>query len=129
MVCLKCGRESDQTFCDECRAVMEKYPVRPDAILLLPKNSRSSARRVTPRKQTVPPEVQLQKAKRLVLYLGIALVCMVLIAAGLVAAMFQIISSRNTRPLGQNYSTVTKPTDETVNVPRETFPPVDEKEY
>ena len=46
MQCLKCGREIDDSlsFCDGCRAQMEKYPVRPDAIVQIPKRTVSQKR-------------------------------------------------------------------------------------
>ena len=39
LYCMKCGKRTGKTqvFCDECLAVMEKYPVKPDVAIQLPK--------------------------------------------------------------------------------------------
>ena len=38
MGCMKCGKEleSTQVFCDECLEKMEKSPVKPNAVVVLP---------------------------------------------------------------------------------------------
>ena len=48
MKCLKCGRETDQTFCQACREEMEKYPVKPGTIVLLPKERPSGKKTPQP---------------------------------------------------------------------------------
>ena len=37
MKCVKCGRDTDQTFCESCRDDMARYPVKPGTIVQLPK--------------------------------------------------------------------------------------------
>ena len=39
MACMKCGKDVNepQVFCDECLAVMERYPVKPGTAIQLPK--------------------------------------------------------------------------------------------
>lgn len=121
MACLKCGRETEQMFCEDCRAVMEKYPVRPDAILLLPKARSATAHKNPVRRQAISADAQIAALKHTVRALIIALVVLTLIVLAESAVVFHIVNGRDARPLGQNYSTATKPTDETQNVPRETI--------
>ena len=44
MGCLKCGRETDQTFCESCRETMKKYPVKPGAVVILPRERKTPAK-------------------------------------------------------------------------------------
>ena len=48
MKCLKCGRETDQTFCDQCREEMDRCPVRPGTIIQLPKDLTAADQRSGP---------------------------------------------------------------------------------
>ena len=45
MYCLKCGRDtkSEQVFCNDCLAVMDAYPVKPDTAIHLPKRDPQTA--------------------------------------------------------------------------------------
>lgn len=38
LYCLKCGRETGekQVFCDSCLRTTKRYPVKPDAVVILP---------------------------------------------------------------------------------------------
>lgn len=112
MKCLKCGRETEQTFCETCRADMERNPVKPGTILLLPKE-----RKIERKPQTWHPQVPLETVvkgqRRLIRRLsrGIAvLTALLLLLAGFT---IRLLSDSNARPVGQNYSAVTKPSDET----------------
>lgn len=44
MNCMKCGQETvdEHVFCEKCLAVMEKYPVRPGAVVMLPRRREPS---------------------------------------------------------------------------------------
>lgn len=110
MTCLKCGRETDQTFCEGCRAVMEKYPVSPETVLHIPK--RRVSKRNTNRRTVVTLETRLERQLKLNRHLSIALAIMTLAVAGLIFAASYQYRNGNTRPTGQNYSTVAKPTEE-----------------
>ena len=63
MRCLKCGRESEETFCRICQEEMEKYPVKPGTIVLLPKE-RTEEKKPAPRKPQVPPETVIRGQRR-----------------------------------------------------------------
>jgi len=105
--CPKCGREAaeNMAFCAECLAEMEKYPVKPGVVVLLPqheKSTRPPKRRHIP---TVQPEEQLLKLKKRVTALTLALI-LALGAAGVLGWMAASDYLKNTdvKLPGQNYS-------------------------
>lgn len=59
MHCMKCGIEIEETqvFCDDCLAVMEKYPVKPDVAVQLPKRT-TVAEKPTRKKELTPEQLQ-----------------------------------------------------------------------
>ena len=113
MKCLKCGRETDQTFCQACRKEMERYPVKPGTIVQLPKDrSAAYTRRSTNWRAMVPPEEQIEKQKRTIRRLGSAVAALLVLLVGLGFVIVQLLRHPGQTPLGQNYSTVTKPTED-----------------
>ncbi len=117
MTCLKCGRETDQTFCDLCRAEMEKYPVKPGTIVQLPKDRGASGRRQQPRRQTVPPETRIEMQNLTIRRLSRAVAVLLTLVVLLGLAIFRLLRGTNARPTGQNYSTVTSKPSEDVTAP------------
>lgn len=113
MNCLKCGRECEQTFCEECREIMKKYPVKPGSIVQIPKGRMT--KRPVARRTAVPLETKLAKQRKLIRCLLIAILCMLLVIGAMSAAIYQLWKGQRTRPVGQNYSTVTKPTEEPIS--------------
>lgn len=113
MTCLKCGRETDQTFCDLCRAEMEKYPVKPGTIVQLPKDRSASVRRQQSRRQTVPAETRIAAQKLTIRRLSRAVAVLLTLVVLLGLALFRVLRGTDTRPTGQNYSTMsTKPSED-----------------
>jgi hypothetical protein len=104
--CPKCGRDAaeNMAFCAECLAEMEKYPVKPGVVVLLPpreKTPKSVKRRHAP----TPPEEQLAKLKKRVVALTLALI-LALGAAGVCGwmAVTDYLSDSEGKLPGQNYS-------------------------
>lgn len=62
MNCMKCGTEIEesQVFCDDCLAVMEKYPVKPDVAVHLPKRN-TVLEKPTRKKDLTPEQLQHQQ--------------------------------------------------------------------
>ena len=112
MRCLKCGRETEQTFCEICRAEMEKYPVKPGTIVMLPKE-RPAEKKLPGRKPAVPPETVIRVQQRTIRRLGRGVAALVVLLALMGAVLIRLLDERNNPPVGKNYSTVTKPTEET----------------
>ena len=110
MNCIKCGRETrgDDVFCQECLAEMEKYPVQPGTVVLLPRRKDSSSRKA-PKRHAPPPEelvVALRQQKAALLFLLVA--CLIAIALMFEPAMHYVREEHY--EIGQNYSSVTSGT-------------------
>ncbi|MGM9604432.1 MAG: hypothetical protein ACI3XG_05145 [Faecousia sp.] len=113
MKCLKCGRETDQTFCEGCREEMARYPVKPGTIVQLPKDrSASYTRRSQNWRAMISPETQIENQKRTIRRLAGAVAALVVLLVMMGIALFRVLSNSNLTPVGQNYSTVTKPTED-----------------
>ena len=107
--CLKCGRElkPQQVFCEECQAEMEKYPVKPGVVVLLPKRGFQTPKPAGRRRNaSLSPEEQVPRLKKRVTALTAALI---LSAAALVGMAWLTLSDLfDTEEVkflpGQNYS-------------------------
>lgn len=108
--CLKCGRlcPVDQSFCPECLAEMEQYPVKPGVVVLLPPKTQPKPTRR--RLHTVNlVEEQVADLKKKVIALRI-LVFLLLATAGVLgwmAASDYLAEEQIVLP-GQNYSAETE---------------------
>ena len=110
--CLKCGREvpEDQTFCKTCLAEMEKYPVKPGVVVLLPHRESQSQKPIVRRRHSLLPlEDQVKLWKRRAIALAAALTIS-LSAAGVLGWLVVKDILEEEIPLvlpGQNYSSGT----------------------
>lgn len=111
MECIKCGRETDQTFCAQCRETMKDYPVKPGSVVQLPKSKPDYAQRRNVRRTAqITPEMQVEQLKKKLRKLWVTVVCLCLVIALLCTGLF-LLYRRSRQPLpGQNYS-VTHPTE------------------
>lgn len=112
MECLKCGRETDQTFCTQCREVMQRYPVKPDTAIQLPKRE-ESVRRPVRKKAPLTPEMRIEQLKGTIHSLWRMIFALLLVITLLATACCWLYRQRKVPVLGQNYSTVTQPTADT----------------
>ena len=111
MKCLKCGRETDQTFCDQCRAEMDRYPVRPGTIIQLPKDRTAAYHRsgqnwhasVSMDDRLEAQRLTIRRLTRVV----VGLAALVLILSLVIS---RLLSGNTQPPVGQNYSAVAKAT-------------------
>ena len=55
MGCMKCGRDvdPDQVFCDQCREVMARYPVKPGIVVQLPHRHQQPVKKQPARRHPV----------------------------------------------------------------------------
>ena len=116
MRCLKCGRESEETFCRICQEEMEKYPVKPGTIVLLPKE-RTEEKKPAPRKPQVPPEAVIRGQRRTIRRLSGGIAALVALVVLLGAMTLHLLGDQKKTPLGKNYSTVTRPSEEESTAP------------
>ncbi len=114
MNCMKCGREipAEQVFCEECRAEMEKYPVKPGTVVQLPRRREEASAKKAARRRNVPTqEEQIQDMRRVIRsLLVLVLVQMVLIVCLAYPVVRNYLDSQKPLP-GQNYSTHTDTPD------------------
>ena len=64
--CIKCGKETQEghVFCEDCLAVMDAYPVKPDAAIHLPNRQEAAPKKAVPRKRVLTPEEQVERLKK-----------------------------------------------------------------
>ena len=104
--CMKCGRENaaDQAFCEDCLAEMERYPVRPNTVVQIPKRpaptKKSHQRHISPEEQIAALR---KRCRRLMTGLVVAWLIIAALAATVGIAVYELDFQRL---LGQNYSTV-----------------------
>lgn len=109
MGCIKCGRDtvSEQVFCPDCLAEMEKYPVRPGTVVQLPVRKTSSApKKQQAKKRSVPLEEQVRVLRRRCRILVLLLILMTAIAAAMAVPTVEHLMENHFK-IGQNYSTIT----------------------
>ncbi|MDY4222041.1 MAG: hypothetical protein SOX71_06035 [Candidatus Faecousia sp.] len=113
MKCLKCGRETDQTFCESCREDMARYPVKPGTIVQLPKDRASSSPRDNRSWHNgISMEEQIAGQKRTIRRLSRVIAVLALLLLGMGVTMFLLLRGGAQPKPGQNYSAVTKPTED-----------------
>ena len=114
MNCMKCGREiqEEAVFCQECLAEMEKYPVQPGAVVLLPRRTEPSILKKLPKRHVPTAEEQVVFFRKWATISTILLI----ICMGLIALMFQptmhYVMDEHYE-IGQNYSSVVTTTPAT----------------
>lgn len=127
MNCMKCGREVPlgQSFCKDCLAEMDNFPIPSDTPLQLPTipDEPPAPRRPLIQRKVRKPEEQVVILKKVVLALGISLLAVILAFAITVAVLLRTGHTGGNATLpGQNYSTSDETTEATDNVSRETLP-------
>lgn len=109
MNCMKCGVEipENQVFCDHCLAVMEEYPIKPDAHIHLPKREAptEAPKRPVKKKRTPTLEEQVSSLRTKVLRLRLAAVVLVFLLCLATAFLGLKIYEDFTVPeTGRNYT-------------------------
>ena len=110
MNCMKCGRETEneEVFCRNCLQIMEKYPVRPGTVVLLPRR-REPTMKKTVKRHSIPAEEQIKILKKRVMILWFALVLCIAAILIMVNPTLHYALDKHV-PVGQNYSSVTTTT-------------------
>ena len=111
MNCMKCGRETEneQVFCQDCLQVMEKFPVRPGTVVLLPRRREPSVIKKNIKRHVPSAEEQVKILRKRVLTLTLLLImCIVAIVLMYKPTMHYVLDEHV--EIGQNYSTMTNTT-------------------
>ena len=112
MNCMKCGREIPSgSFCDECLAGMEKYPIKPNTVLQIPNRQESiqSKKTVRRRKELTEKEKLIRYERRVWILTWINGILAILLAGALVLCLMEYRKTLGP-PTGQNYTAVTPST-------------------
>lgn len=109
MGCMKCGRDiqEGQVFCADCLETMERYPVKTNTPVILPKRRPpNTSRRSAPRRKTLSPEDQIRRLRKLnrTLSFLLALALVLAIFFGYVS-LLHFMEEERVLP-GQNYSSI-----------------------
>ena len=111
MNCMKCGREtpSDQVFCEDCLLDMEKHPVKPGTVVVLPKRKDHAGIKKPPKKRAIPLEEQVKILRKRIKTLTILLLFMIAAVGALLYPAALYLKEDHYKP-GQNYNSVSIPT-------------------
>lgn len=115
MTCLKCGRETEQTFCEECLRVMDKYPIKPGTIVQLPRERRSTPKRQELDWTGTNLEAQLANKAKTIRWMWVVLIAQLVLILAMGFMIYNLVLNQGGRPLGQNYSIITTPPAETIS--------------
>ena len=115
MNCMKCGRETknDQVFCQDCLLEMEKYPVLPGSVVLLPRRRESTVIKKTPKRHVLTAEEQIASLRKWVITLMIIVGACIAVIALMIKPTLHYILDEHVE-VGQNYSSVTSTVAQTV---------------
>lgn len=115
MNCMKCGREiyGENVFCQDCLTEMEKYPVLPDTVVLLPRRRESLIVKKNPKRHVLTVDEQINLLRKWVLILlFLLIVCITAIALMLKPVLHYAMDEHF--EIGQNYSSVIPNATQTV---------------
>ena len=113
MQCMKCGRdlEPGQVFCDACREVMARYPVKPGVVVQLPnRNQQTVKKQIIRHRPALSAEEQVTALKKTVRWQALSIVLLLAAAIGLGWLSVKLYTEGEKKVLpGQNYYSVTTP--------------------
>lgn len=103
--CLKCGRETEegQSFCTDCLEDMQKHPVDPNAVVLLPRRESTQPAKKPARRRNVTAEERVAALKRRNRWLIALLVLSLLVCGALACPAYRYLRRAPLRR-GQNYT-------------------------
>ncbi len=107
MGCLKCGKETkdEQVFCPGCMELMEAYPVKVDMHIHLPHHAlRTDPGKVSRKRRPASPEEKLKQIRKRQRWL-IAVIAVLLVLIGLLAAqLLQLSAAADRSEQGKGYT-------------------------
>ena len=107
MNCLKCGKKTvdEHVFCDECLAVMERYPVKPGTPVHLPRHAFApTSKKPAPRKRTISQEEQIERLKKRLRRSRLAGLVLLMVLCLAAVLLVREIAGEDIPVIGQNYT-------------------------
>lgn len=107
MNCLKCGKKTvdEHVFCDECLAVMERYPVKPGTPVHLPRHAFvPTNKKPAPRKRTLSQEEQIEKLRKRLRRSRLAGLVLLMVLCLAAVLLVREIAGEDIPVIGQNYT-------------------------
>ncbi len=120
MNCMKCGRElpDEGVFCIDCLLEMEKYPVDPGTVVLLPRRRDSYSQKKQIKRHAPPLEEQISALrKRMLILILLLMACITAIVLMFEPTMHYLRDEHF--EIGQNYSTVSPSPAANPSAPKE----------
>lgn len=108
MECLKCGRPTKESnvFCQDCLTEMERYPVKPDTPVVLPKRQIKERRNHGIKSIRNEEMIELLQRRIKILHrIIVVLAALLVLVTGLLTV--QLIRQWKQEEMGSNYSTIT----------------------
>ena len=107
MICMKCGRETDaeNVFCQSCLLEMEKYPVQPGTVVLLPRRREAAVIKKPPKRHIPTAEEQIKQLRKWLMILTLLLAAAVTAIVWMFNPTMHYVMDQHFE-IGQNYSTV-----------------------
>ena len=107
MNCMRCGRETqaESAFCQDCQAEMEKYPVQPGTVVLLPRRKEVPVSKKIPKRHVPTAEEQITILRKKVLFLSIVSAVMLAVILLMIRPTLHYVLDQHVE-IGQNYTSV-----------------------
>lgn len=109
--CLKCGKKTDgrSVFCNDCLAVMDRYPVKSGTVVHIPTRPAAPAATAHSGNSTAMLKELISRQKTLIRWLaGIAALLSVLLLLTAAMLIQTLRAEQTARPtIGRNYTTST----------------------
>lgn len=110
MNCLKCGKETEenQVFCNDCRQIMENYPVKPGTAVYLPHRDPAAQERKMARHRELTPEETLSQMRGIIRWLTTTVAILTVLLCLVAGLLIHNLDSQSAnRTIGRNYTTST----------------------
>jgi hypothetical protein len=109
---MKCGRETrgEDVFCQDCLIEMQKYPVQPGTVVLLPRRKDFSTKKVVKRHTPSPDELIDRLQRQIIALLFLLAACIIAIVLMFEPTMHYVRDEHY--EIGQNYSSASSGTSE-----------------
>ena len=107
MNCIKCGRETigEDVFCQSCLTEMEKYPVQPGTVVLLPRRKEHAYSKKAAKRHTPSMEEQIAVLRKRITVITFLLLLAIAAVAVMLEPTMHYLRDEHFE-IGQNYSTV-----------------------